>query len=152
MLWKKEKNIWENLTNIFQKPPPSWVIVITQNPSNIIQFSSIQSLTHVRLTATPWTAACQASLSITNSPSLLKLMSIESVMPSNHLILRQYYWTTLICTLTETLPTTFERLKKKEPKLLLESRISFFFGSFKTKEMLADHRNSFQKFPCCCCC
>lgn len=43
MLWKKEKNIWENLTNIFQKPPPSWVIVITQNPSNIIQFSSIQS-------------------------------------------------------------------------------------------------------------
>ena len=44
-------------------------------------------LTHVRLFATPWTAACQASLSITNSRSLLKLMSIESVMPSNHLIL-----------------------------------------------------------------
>ena len=44
-------------------------------------------LTHVRPFATPWTAACQASLSITNSWSLLKLMSIESVMPSNHLIL-----------------------------------------------------------------
>ena len=44
-------------------------------------------LSHVRLFATPWTAACQASLSITNSRSLLKLMSIESMMPSNHLIL-----------------------------------------------------------------
>ena len=51
------------------------------------QFSSVQSLSHVRLFVTPWTAACQASLSITNSQSLLKLMSIESVMPSNHLIL-----------------------------------------------------------------
>ena len=51
------------------------------------QFSSIQSLSHVRLFETPWTAACQASLSITNSQSLLKLMSIESVMPANHLIL-----------------------------------------------------------------
>ena len=50
-------------------------------------FSSVQSLSHVRLFATPWIAACQASLSITNSPSLLKLMSIESMMPSNHLIL-----------------------------------------------------------------
>ena len=48
---------------------------------------SVQSLSHVRLFATPWTAACQASLSITNSQSLLKLMSIELVMPSNHLIL-----------------------------------------------------------------
>ena len=44
-------------------------------------------LSHVQLFATPWTAACQASLSITNSQSLLKLMSIELVMPSNHLIL-----------------------------------------------------------------
>ena len=51
------------------------------------QFSSVQSLSHVRLFATPWTAACQASLSITNSGSLPKLMSIELVMPSNHLIL-----------------------------------------------------------------
>ena len=48
---------------------------------------SVQSLSCVRLFATPWTAACQATLSITNSQSLLKLMSIESVMPSNHLIL-----------------------------------------------------------------
>ena len=50
------------------------------------QFSSVQLLSHVQLFATPWTAALQAALSITNSRSLLKLMSIESVMPSNHLI------------------------------------------------------------------
>ena len=52
-----------------------------------VQFSSVHSLSHVQLFATPWTAACQASLSITNSWSFLKLMFIESVMPSNHLIL-----------------------------------------------------------------
>ena len=51
------------------------------------QYSSVQLLSHVRLFATPWTAAHQASLSITNSQSLLKLMSIESVKPLNHLIL-----------------------------------------------------------------
>ena len=50
-------------------------------------YQSVQSLSHIQLCATTWTAACQASLSITNSGSLLKLMSIESVMPSNHLIL-----------------------------------------------------------------
>ena len=52
-----------------------------------LQFSSVQLLSRVRLFATPWTAAHQASLFITNSRSLLKLMSIELVMPSNHLIL-----------------------------------------------------------------
>ena len=52
-----------------------------------VQFSSVHSLSRVQLFATPWTATCQASLSITNSWSLPKLMSIESVMPSNHLIL-----------------------------------------------------------------
>jgi len=51
-----------------------------------VQFSSVQLLSHVWLFATPWTAACQASLSITSSQSLLKVMSIESVIPSNHLI------------------------------------------------------------------
>ena len=50
------------------------------------QFSSVQSLSRVRFFATLWTASCQASLSIINSQSLLKLMSIELVMPSNHLI------------------------------------------------------------------
>ena len=53
----------------------------------MIQFSSVRSLSRVRLFVTPWTAARQASLSITKSWSLLKLMSIESVMPSSHLIL-----------------------------------------------------------------
>ena len=52
-----------------------------------LTFSSVQSLSRVRLFATPWVAARQASLSITNSRSSLKLMSIESVMPSSHLIL-----------------------------------------------------------------
>ena len=52
-----------------------------------VQFSSVQSLSHLRLFATPWIAARQASLSITNSRSSLRLTSIESVMPSNHLIL-----------------------------------------------------------------
>ena len=53
----------------------------------VTNLSSVQLLSHVRLFVTPWTAAPQASLSITISRSLLKLMSIESVMPSNHLIL-----------------------------------------------------------------
>ena len=52
-----------------------------------LSISQVLSLSCVRLFATPWTAACQASLSITNSRSLLKLISIESEMPSNHLIL-----------------------------------------------------------------
>ena len=51
------------------------------------QFSSVQSLSLVQIFATPWTVACQASLSITNFQSLIKLISIESVIPSNHLIL-----------------------------------------------------------------
>ena len=54
---------------------------------HFVQFSSIQSLSHVWLLVTSWTVALQASLSITNSQSLVKLMSIESVMPSNHLII-----------------------------------------------------------------
>ena len=52
-----------------------------------MHISSVQLLSHVQLFATPWTAACQASLSITNSRSLLKLMSIKLVMPSSCLIL-----------------------------------------------------------------
>ena len=62
-----------------------WVIVFYS--LNISHFQLVQSLSHVQLFATPWNATHQASLSITNSQSLLKLMSIESVMPSNHLIL-----------------------------------------------------------------
>ena len=53
--------------------------------SGSVQFSSVQSLSCVRLLATAWTAACQGSLSITNSQNLIKLMSIEARMPFNHL-------------------------------------------------------------------
>ena len=62
---------------------PCWFLSITHRSS----LSSVQLLSRVRLFATPWTEARQDFLSITNTRSLLKLMSIESVMPSNHLIL-----------------------------------------------------------------
>ena len=62
-------------------------MLLPPNPPASVQFSSVQSLSCVQLFETPWTATCQASLSFTISWSLLKLMSIESVMPSNHLIL-----------------------------------------------------------------
>ena len=65
--------------------------LITERPGKqgtlLQSVSSVQSLSHVRLFVTPWAAACWPSLSITNSRSLLKLMSVELVMPSNHLIL-----------------------------------------------------------------
>ena len=65
-------------------------------------FSIVQSLSHFRLFVTPWTAACQVSLSITKSRSLLKLMSIELVMPSNHHIL---------CRLLFLLPSIFPSIR-----------------------------------------
>ena len=75
--------------NLQLKPFYSWPIFflfyLIQFSS--VQFSSVQLLSHVQLFATPWTAAHQASLSITNSQSSPKLMFIKSVMPSNHLIL-----------------------------------------------------------------
>ena len=64
-----------------------WSLSVLDYMASATSFSSVQSLSHVWLFATAWTAACQASLSITNSWSLLKLMSIELVIPSNHLIL-----------------------------------------------------------------
>ena len=67
-----------------------------------VQFSSFQSLSHVQLFRTPWTAAHHASLSITNSWNLLKLMSIELMMPSNHLIL---------CHLLLLLPSVLPRIR-----------------------------------------
>jgi len=72
------KYILNGLTGVTVK---TWVFV----PH--VQFTSVLSPSRVQLFATPWTAVNQASLSITNSQSLLKLMAIESVMPSNHLIL-----------------------------------------------------------------
>ena len=64
-----------------------WDVFLLVWAVGTVQFNSAQSLSRVQLFVTPWTAACQASLSITNSQSLLKLMSIELVMPFNHLIL-----------------------------------------------------------------
>jgi len=78
-----------------------------------VQFSSVQSLSCVQLLATPWTAACQASLSITNSWSLLKLMSIELVMPSNHLIL---------CHPLLLLPSIFTSIRVFSNELVLRIR------------------------------
>ena len=71
----------EHIHNTFQIWKKIDIIMLYKN------ITSVQSLSCVQLTATPWTAAHQASLSITNSRSLPKLVSIESVMPSNHLIL-----------------------------------------------------------------
>ena len=79
------------------------------------QFSSVQLLGHVRLFATPWAVACQASLSITNSWSLLKLMSIESVNPSNHLIL---------CRPLLLLPSIFPSIRVFSNKSVLRIRWS----------------------------
>ena len=70
--------------------------------SPFLFFSSVQLLSRVQIFVTPWNAACQASLSITNSQSLPKLMSIESVMPSNHLIL---------CHPLLLLPSIFPRIR-----------------------------------------
>ena len=67
-----------------------------------VSHQSVQSLSHVRLFVTPWTAACQASLSISNSWNLFKFMSIDSVMPSNHLIL---------CHLLLLLPSIFPSIR-----------------------------------------
>ena len=76
-------------------------------------FSSVQSLRHVQLFGTPWIAACQASLSITNSWSLLRLMSIESVMPSNRLIL---------CHPLLLLPSIFPSIRVFSNELVLRIR------------------------------
>ena len=64
-----------------------FMLVYGRNSHNIVRLNSVQSFSRVQLFATPWTAAHQASLSFTVDWSLLKLMSIESVTPSNHLIL-----------------------------------------------------------------
>ena len=75
-----------------------------------MQFSSVQSLSRGQLFANPWTAACQAFLSVTNSQSLLKLMSIESVMPFNHLIL---------CRPLLLLPSIFPSIRDFSKELIL---------------------------------
>jgi len=94
---KKKKEIWSNSLQVSVDP---WLRLSNASEQCLygcshynysmvhsVQFNSVQSLSHVRLFATPWIAARQASMSITNSQSSLRLTSIESVMPSSHLIL-----------------------------------------------------------------
>ena len=89
----------------------------------LVKFSSVQSLCHAQVFEIPWTAARQASLSITNSWNLLKLMSIESVMPSHRLILCR----PLLC-----LPSIFPRITVSSNESVLRIRwpnyLSFSFG------------------------
>ena len=82
-------------------------------------FSSVQSLSCLQLFATPWTAACQASLSITNSRSLLKLMSIESVMPTSHLILSYHLL---------LLPSIFHSIRVFSNELVLRIRLPNYWS------------------------
>ena len=93
-------------------------------------FRSVHSLSHVQLFVTPWTAALQASLSITNSRSLLKLTSIESVMPSSHLIL---------CCPLLLLPSIF-------PSISLFQWVSSLHQVVKELEFQLQHQ-SFQRNP-----
>ena len=94
-----------------------------------IYFSSVQSLSRVQFFATPWTTACQASLSITNSRSLPKLMSIELVMPSNNLIL---------CHRLHLLPSIFPNIRVFSNESALRIRWpkywSFSFSIIPSKE------------------
>ena len=91
-----------------------------------LTFSSVQLLSHVSLLAIQWTASCQASLCIANSWSLLKLMSIESVMSSNHLIL---------CCPLFLLPSIF-------PSIRVFSRVSFLHQVAKVLEFQLHHQSS----------
>ena len=90
--WILGKNLIDLKSNFFKPSKFNAYYIIKGKDSSInnhiiLQFSSVQSLRRVRLFGTPWTAAHQASLSITNSRSSLRPTSIESVMPSSHLIL-----------------------------------------------------------------
>ena len=90
--------------------------IVSKNRCSSVQFSS---LSHVRLFATPWTAAYQASLSITNSWSLLKIVSIKSVMPSNHLIL---------CHPLLLLPSVFTSIRVSSTESVLHIRWPKFWS------------------------
>ena len=108
----------------------NYIILLGSSDRTSSQFSSVQSLSHVQLFVTPWTIACQASLSITNSWSLLKLMPIESVMPSNHLIL----WHPLLL-----LPSIFPSIRVFSNESVLHIRWSkywsFSFSIIPSKEI-----------------
>ena len=98
--WRSEKLMLYTLDE--NSSSYQFCCLIQLYPNKWSQFSSDQSLSSVWLFVIPWTAACQASLSITNCQNLLKLMSIKSVMPSNHLIL---------CRPLLLLPSIFPRIR-----------------------------------------
>ena len=82
-----ESQILKWNTNFFNINNLKTLVILTKYQASLVCFSSVQSLSRVRLSATPWIAARQASLSISNSRSTPRLTSIESVMPSSHLTL-----------------------------------------------------------------
>ena len=86
--------------------------------TKVTKFSSVQSLRHVQIFASPWTAALQASLSITNSWSMLKLTSIESVMPSSHLI---------VCHPFLLLPSVFSTIRAFSIESVIQIRWSKYW-------------------------
>ena len=110
-------------------------------------FSSVQLLSHVRLFVTPWAAAHQASLSITNSQSLLKLMSIRPVMPSNHLIL---------CPPFLLLPSIFPSIRVFSSELVLRNKwpkywsFSFSISPSNEYSVLISFRIDWFDLPPCC--
>ena len=85
--WREESGRLQSMRSQSQTQLSDFIFFISFLSVCYIVSQSVQSLSHVWLFATPWITACQASLSITNSRSSPKLMSIQSVMPSNHLIL-----------------------------------------------------------------
>ena len=104
---------WGRVSGLF------WLCILTHHAIPV-QFSSVQSLSHVWLFATPWTAARQASLSITNSQSPPKPMSIVSMMPSNHLIL---------CRLLLLLPSVFPSIRVFSSESALHIRWPKYWSS-----------------------
>ena len=102
--------VWVELQPLANRSPDSY-----SSDRSCQLFSSVQSLSSVWLFATPWTAARQASLSITKSQSLLKLMSTESVMPSNHLIL---------CCPLLLLPSIFPSIRDFSDESVLHNQVA----------------------------
>ena len=125
-LWNSQKKTGRSLfdmncSNIFFSPSPRIMEIKTKTNGTYLNSKafaqqrkeSVQSLSHLRLFVTPWTAAHQASLSITNSWGLLKLMSIALVIPSNYLIL---------CCPLLLLPSTFSSIRVFSNELILHIR------------------------------
>ena len=114
---KTSENQWkeslQNTAKVIKNEEKSEKFYSQEEPRETFRSVSVQLLSRVQLFVTPWTAAHQASLSIINSQSLLKLMSIELVMPSNHLIL---------CHLLLLLPSIFPSIRVFSNELALRIR------------------------------